>query len=461
MSGLNRKLLLTLFAASALGAGPAHAANDAMLELLKVLKEKGTIDEAAYEALKSAAQADDEQNTAGQTEVKQAAQTLPKIETKGKLEITTPDGDFSWRLGGRVHIDGTFANDDRGTLNTTAIDNKADVRRARLDLTATAWRTWQFKVQYDFADGSDRGVNRGLRDAWIKYLHKGSTPGVVTVGHFKEFIGLEEITSSNDISFVERSMLSGAFNAANGRRLGVGASVAFADMVTTSLGVFGREIGNSNDDAVKLTGRVTVSPIHSADKVVHVGAAGSWITDYDNDAFAANPRPEFDASSSARLLNTSISDVEDAYRFGGEAAVVWGPFSVQGEYQRIDLNRTPLSTEKDPSFDGWYLFASWMLTGESRLYKFEDGIFQNPKPAGIVGKGGWGAWEVLARYSNVDLLDGTVGSGDEDNVTVGLNWYPTPNTKFMANYIHVLDIKGGDFDAAEPSAVALRAQAYW
>jgi hypothetical protein len=39
--------------------------------------------------------------------------------------------------------------------------------------------------------------------------------------------------------------------------------------------------------------------------------------------------------------------------------------------------------------------------------------------------------------------------------------YPTPNFRFMANYVRVLDIEGGDFDGAEPDAFLLRAQAYW
>jgi Phosphate-selective porin O and P len=93
--------------------------------------------------------------------------------------------------------------------------------------------------------------------------------------------------------------------------------------------------------------------------------------------------------------------------------------------------------------------------------QFEEARFKNPKPKGIVGKGGIGAWELLARYSTLDLSDEDVDGGEEDNVTVGINWYPTPNFRFMANYVRVLDLDGGDFDGAEPDAFLLRAQAYW
>ena len=476
MSQLRNKLWKTMLAASALAVTPAFAANDAMLELLKVLKEKGTLDDATYESLVNAAKADDEHVTFANDEIKRMQKETPKIDTKGKLEITSPDKDFKWRIGGRLHVDTTIPDNDSNSRRLTNFEDKADVRRMRLDLTATVWKAWQFKVQYDFAD-SGANINLGLRDAWIKYLIDGQkVKGAATVGHFKEYIGLDELTSSNDISFVERSLMSGAFNATNGRRIGVGANLAWYDMVTTSLGAFGRSIGNANDDAIKLTGRLTFSPVHTKVRTVHLGAAGSYVTDIDNNTFTTNPRPEFDVAGGTRLFNGfTVANADDAWRFGGEGAVIWGPWSLQGEYQRTELSRTGTgATATDLSFDGWYVFGSWILTGESRGYKFEDGVFQNPKPSGVVGKGGIGAWELLARYSNLDLFDSDLAAcalpavtnagnfcGEEENITVGLNWYPTENLKFMANWIQVLDVEGGRFEGVEPSAFALRAQAYF
>ena len=133
---MNRRLIalsgLTLAASAVFCAPRADAANDAMVELLKVLKDQGTITPEVYEQLKGAAQADDEQNTAGQSEIKQAAETLPKVETKEKLEISTPDGAFKWRIGGRLHTDAAFYNNDTGTGDTTTLSSGADIRRARL-----------------------------------------------------------------------------------------------------------------------------------------------------------------------------------------------------------------------------------------------------------------------------------------------------------------------------------------
>lgn len=466
---MNRRFValsgLTLAASAVLCVPRADAANDAMLDLLKVLKEQGTITPEAYEQLSGAAKADDEANTADSAQVKQAAQTLPKIETKGKLEFATPDGDFSWRLGGRIHIDAAFHNNADGTTEATDFDSGIEARRARLDVTATLWRAWQLKIQYDFAD--DGEVDDGLRDLYLRYLYKGVQPFSVTVGQFKEYLSLDSLTSSNDITFIERALPSRTFLGSDGRRLGVGISTYGHDLWTVSAGAFGRNTSGEDfggldaeqSDPLIFTGRLTVSPWHTSNRILHLAFAGSWNSSDDN-RVRFRERPETRVTDVQRLVNTGTFDVDDMARYGAEAAGVYGPFSLQGEYLRAEVNRD-VAGNPDVGFDGWYVFGSWIITGESRGYKFEEGVFQNPKPFGIVGKGGIGAWEVVARYSTLDLTDEDITGGEEDNVTMGLNWYPTPNFKFMANYVWVLDVDGGAFDGAEPDTFQVRAQAYW
>jgi phosphate-selective porin OprO/OprP len=78
-----------------------------------------------------------------------------------------------------------------------------------------------------------------------------------------------------------------------------------------------------------------------------------------------------------------------------------------------------------------------------------NGSFQSPRPySPFTGSGGIGAWEIAARFSNTDLNyhqglagfappgDGVRG-GDQDIWTVGLNWYPNSNLRFMLDYLHV------------------------
>ncbi len=62
--------------------------------------------------------------------------------------------------------------------------------------------------------------------------------------------------------------------------------------------------------------------------------------------------------------------------------------------------------------------------------------------------GAWGAWELGVRYSKMDLNyhAGSLGAapttdairgGDEQNWTVGLNWYPNGITRLMLDYAQV------------------------
>ena len=111
---------------------------------------------------------------------------------------------------------------------------------------------------------------------------------------------------------------------------------------------------------------------------------------------------------------------------------------------------------KDADFDGWYLQAGYILTGETRQYK--NGVMGGVKPSSIVGDGGVGAWELALRYSSLDLSDAGIDGGEADAMTYGVNWYPTPTLRFSANYVDVLDVDGGPNDNDELSVFQVRSQ---
>ena len=101
----------------------------------------------------------------------------------------------------------------------------------------------------------------------------------------------------------------------------------------------------------------------------------------------------------------------------------------------VDAN----SGADDADFTGYYAQAGYFLTGEHRRYKLGSGTFDKVKPNqnfGMGEEGGLGAWEVLARYSHLDLEDNSYTGGELTDVSLGLNWYLNPNMKIMMNYIH-------------------------
>ncbi len=106
-------------------------------------------------------------------------------------------------------------------------------------------------------------------------------------------------------------------------------------------------------------------------------------------------------------------------------------------------------SSKSLSFDGGYIEASYTLTGEHRKYNPSAGAYGSIVPLHpfSLAAGDFGAFELAARYSEISLNDlftsgvatsttGGVAGGDQQVVTVGLNWYVNSNIRFMFDYLH-------------------------
>jgi phosphate-selective porin OprO/OprP len=368
------------------------------------------------------------------------------LSTKGGIKVESADGKFKSQFGGRLMIDGAYYDDD-----VTQLGSGAEIRRARLFAEGTVWDVWGFKSQIDFA-----GNEVDIKDAYITY--GGWDPVSIKLGNFKEYFSLEELTSSKYITFMERALPVEAF--APSRNLGIGAH-AHGAFWQGGVGFFGEGIDSGGDETSSgygIAGRLTFAPSgwNGDGRVLHFGGSVEYREEEDEE-IRFRSRPESHVTD-IRLVDTADFDAEDTLRWGVEAAGVWGPWSVQGEYMQADVNRVD---GDDPTFSGWYAYGSWFLTGESRNYDPEDGTFGRVKPAHPLTNGGLGAWELGVRYSTLDLEDAGILGGDEDNITVGLNWYATSHLRFMANYIYVkADPNAEDLGGVkdEPQVFQVRAQ---
>jgi phosphate-selective porin OprO/OprP len=103
-----------------------------------------------------------------------------------------------------------------------------------------------------------------------------------------------------------------------------------------------------------------------------------------------------------------------------------GPLSLLSEYARA---RVDSPATGDPSFWGGYVTVSYVLTGEHRPY--------DPKVAyarRVLPQGRWGAWEVFARYSHIDLDDALVAGGTMNKGALGVTWWATRRWKIGFDY---------------------------
>ena len=463
ISGYLCALLVTI-ALTVLSA-PARATNDALLELLKILRDKGSITRQEYDALRDTALADtgkpapaavaeqSAQTPAGPApRVAAAARPAPEVTTAGKLEFKTDAHKF--RIGGRVQHDVTLVgNDGNGNVGSS----EQQFRRARIYLSGTAWEHWDWKFQFDLEDADDSGMS--IEDAFIRY--RDWSPASVTVGQRRAPFSLSALTSSKYITFIERAVPTDLFtlesigiggrtpgitleNAGKNHTLAGGFyllrqradaldSGEFTDSAGDTVEV---ELGTDSisnrkiDDGWGFTGRATWLPLRqSGNRLVHAGA-GFGYKRYPNkrvERFRARPA----VSAGERIVDSDGAIIAD--NFWGmnlEAASIWGPFAASAEYYYGDFGGTRTTGASD--MEGFYLQGSYFLTGESRRYK--SGVFTSVKVKDPLGGGGWGAWELGLRYSHTDLGAG-IGADSGATLTAALNWYVNNNMTFKLNYI--------------------------
>lgn len=353
-----------------------------------------------------------------------------KITMSPAPKFETADGAYSFKVGGFAQVDAGVFQDDRKDH-----PDGTNVRRARLSVSGTIANDFNYKIENDFAGNSST-----ITDAYLEYA--GLKPVSFMVGQFKEPFGLETLTSDLFTDFVERASTNlfspdrriGAMVSANGELAPIG-------FWTASLGAFGSgtsSTASTDDESRDITGRLTWAPIAGKTEALHFGIAGSHrIPDSATDSFSFASRAENQLSSSSSDLSVNtgtITNVDSVNLLGLEAAAVYGPASVQGEFVHASVNR---NTGIEPGFGGYYVEASYFLTGESRNYNAATGRFDRVKPKWPVNfkNGNYGAWQVMARYSDLDLNDKTFHGGELRDTTFGIKWLPNSNIMITANYI--------------------------
>ncbi len=439
------------------------------------------------------------ENDGGKGVVRTDGEDITVSTSGGGLKLKSDNGN-SFNLGGRIMFDYAFFDDvftDNGEEQS-----EGEFRRTRLTASGSVKKDWKYKFTVNI---DDQDESADVNTAFIEYA--GFKPLSLKIGKFKEPFSLERLTSSKWGSTIERNILLDFL----GGNLGAGqpdlGGVQVAgyheglNHLNWALGVFddGSE-DEDGDDHYAVTGRIAVAPHFGGGHFLHLGAAYSKRDVEGSVRYRSRLGVHTADGGRPTFANAYIDDVD---QFGLEAAYVRGPFSLQGEYMDVsadgdnagvaaltadgadaddrpdgivsgacysDADSDNALDQGDASvacgdidFDGYYVQAAYTLTGEQRAYKTNGAYFDKLKPHGALG-----AWELVARYEDVEVVDDNAGgvannsrSVDAEKWILGVNWYANASVRFMLNYIDA-EVDGalarGDGDDDDGNAWSLRAQ---
>jgi phosphate-selective porin OprO/OprP len=376
-----------------------------------------------------------------------ASKIAGEVKWKGAPEITGGGG-WSFKPRGRLQYDFATVSTPEGLVDR-GLGFSNELRRARLGVEGTIPGGFGYRMEGDFSSG---GVE--LTDAYLVYKDKGLT---LTFGQHNNFQSLDELTSSNDGSFIERAAFTDAFGFQ--RRIGLSAQYTHGNILFQG-GVFTDNIddlGNDENDSIGLDGRVVFAPVLGKTQLhlgasIHVNDLGDNIT-----SLRYRQRPLVHSTDTRFIDTGNITFASSEKSFGLEAALISGRFHAVAEIHRMDVDRTGLA---DPRFYGAMVEAGVFLTGDSRSYK--EGYFRGIKVKNPVGKGGMGALQFNVRYDRLDISDAGVNGGKQDGYMASLIWNPVDYIRFLVNYGHLsykdaAIIAGASRDYAV-DVVAMRAQ---
>ncbi|HMJ05454.1 MAG TPA: porin [Chthoniobacterales bacterium] len=368
--------------------------------------------------------------------------------------IKSADDSFKLRIGGLIHADGRFFIERNGR---DAATDTFLLRRVRPILEGKIYDDFGFRIMPDFGGGS-----AVLQDAYLEYTRFEGAQ--LRVGKFKEPVGLERLQSASDNLFVERGLPT---DLVPNRDVGVQLSGAFFEKTLTyQLGLFNGVVdGGSgdldNNDEKDIAARVWLQPFQQARTVawqgLNIGFAGTY-------GLQDGALPVFRSASQQTFFSYDTETVAQGarWRLAPQAYYSLGPFGLLAEYVRSEQEiGSAAGLTADSGAEAWQVAASYVLTGERASFK---GV----KPRQNVGDGGWGSWEIVARYGELEvdrepfdlgLASASRSARSAHSFGLGLNWNLNKNVRAMFDFDHTA-FDGGALagDRADENTIFTRLQ---
>jgi phosphate-selective porin OprO and OprP len=475
-----RSKAIALAGASWLMLSPASSAEDATSDTsarIAVLEARLAEMQAEIAALREQAQSAHSQTAPNAAQ----ADNEPRLSlANGRPTIASADDRFRFALRGMLQYDvahyiqdDPLAPDNRRSdaANPSDLNSGANFRRARFGFEGTAFRDWNYSLIYDL--GGSGVESAGITQAFVEYAGWRPWDDVslrLRIGASATPTGLEDATSNTESLFLERAAIAELVRGIAGGdgRTGVGA-FANGERWYASLALTGASVGNTSefDEQIGYLARLAFLPLSGDNYGLHVGANLTAVIDpADTDPgpgtvqnLRLRERPELRVDAQ-RFVDTGALPAGGLTAYGFEFGGYWNNFYLAGEAFQIDVSRT--DGFSDPTFGGWYIQGAYALTGERRRWNGANGGFQGIRPTTPfnLADGEWGAWELGARYSVLDLnhSEGSLGlaappggvrGGEQTITTLGLNWYPNNVIRFILDYQWV------EIDRLDPESSAI------
>ena len=352
------------------------------------------------------------------------------------LGIKSKDGNTTAQFTGRVHMDYRNYSPDYATGQTTdGYQDAMEMRRGRFGVRGQIAKDFKYQLLANF--GNDVGASSTsstIDEFWVNY--DANPAAQFQFGTFKMPFSLEQLTSSNNIDFMERSLVGqNDSELIPAKETGVMIHGVPATGFTYALAASrGRANKSATVDGADIIGRVTTNiaeVIQNKDFVAHLGAAYST-GNIKTGVTAASGRTEA-RNQSAWFTGSAMSGETERTRQGLEAAFAFRSLKLQGEQFNFKYDPT---TGSDQEIKGHYVQAVYNITGESHNYK--NGVFNWIKPNTAVTSGGPGAWQIAVRASEFNAEDVSVATGKSNRATAmtyGVTWFWNDNVRFMLNYV--------------------------
>ncbi len=340
---------------------------------------------------------------------------------------------------------GGFIQDD---ANTEQVDHQPTLvkwRAERINFGGTInfKNPWVWQVGGNF-NGLE--ADKGDRWSWMDVRLDIPVPqvGRVRIGRQKVGVSEEWVMPLIDWVFMERASSSNAF--VPQRNVGVVLTNSYAhDRVMWSAGWFNDWFaqdnsftGNGNQYSARLSALPVVGNAQD-NTVVQVGGA-MFYREPTNGQLQFRARPEINQSD--YFVDTGKFDAKHSVTSQFEAMVLKGRTQIFGEWS---MNSVSAPTAQDPFFYGGFAGFSYFLTRDSRGFNRREGCLSrlNPqKPVRFSG-GGWGAWEVGARYSYVNLTGGLIDGGRMSRWSGEVSWFATREWQLRFDYGYITLRRGG------------------